>query len=215
MSFFQNSKAFSLTELLTTLGIVGVLAVVGIKSYQKQTNQAKTAEAKKSLAYVYSAERSFYNNWGGYHENLAAVGAAPTGSYNYDVGFGKHTPLNGTYGSLVNYPTVTSKDVLNVRECTTFKQICDGDCLSTIAGSVGSGYEAYFNPGSGLANPYHAKADCEVTSAVLLKAYTGSLASSGAGENNFRALATGQLKSRDIWSIDEKSVVNHEEDGTQ
>ena len=205
MFFFKNNKAFSLTELLTTVGIVGTLSVVGIKSYQKQTNQAKTAEAKKSLSYVYAAERSFYNNWGGYHENLSAIGAIPTGVYIYDVGFGKNAPLASAYGSLGDYPQVNSKNVLDRRKCTNFNQICNADCLNDVQSLVGTTHASYFS----------GSADCTVLSAILLKTYAGSLASSGASQSSFKVLAITRLKSQDIWSIDQNNILRHEDDGTQ
>ena len=212
---FQN-KAFSLTELLTSVAIVGTLSVVGIKSYQKQTNQAKTAEAQKTLSYVYSAQRNFYNNWGGYHENLVAIGATPTGLYNYDIGFGKSATLASNYGDLGSYPKVGGANLLNVRACTNYRQICHplggtGECLTQLASLAGSGGAQYCMSGGG----YHAQANCKVDSKVLLKAYTGTPASSAdASATKFKALATGYLKSRDVWSINEKQEVKHEEDGT-
>ena len=213
MSFFKNKRAFSLTELLTTVGIVGTLSVIGIKSYQKQSNQAKTAEAKKSLAYVYSAERNFYNNWGGYHENLSSVGAVPTGVYNYDVGFGRNAGLASNYGSLGDYPELNSQNVLNIRQCTNFGEICSGDCLSTIQSNVGSA--TYFG----------GSANCQVSSPCKLKGFPGSCTSgssvsstvnsAGANANSFTAVAATRLKSVDVWSINQGGAVNHVRDGTQ
>ena len=216
LSFFRNNLAFSLTELLTTVGIVGTLSVIGIKTYQKQTNQAKTAEAKKTLSYIYTAERNFYNNWRGYHENLAAVGAVPTGVYNYDAGFSKSASLDSNYGDLASYPKVNGQNVIDVRPCTNFDQICKGDCLNTLATSVGSSHSHFFSTGGS----YTAQANCQVLSAQKLggsdPVSTHSKVSSAiADQNDFKAVATGQLKGIDIWSINEKGVVAHEEDGTQ
>ena len=211
MFFIKNNKAFSLTELLTTVGIVGTLSVLGIKSYQKQTNQAKTAEAKKSLAYVYSAERNFYNSWSSYHENLVAVGAVPTGLYNYDVGFGNNAALIAD-GDLTSYPPIDGSNVLNVRECTNFGQICNGECLTVLANLVSAAYKDFFTSGGS----YNAEANCQVDSAVLLKTYTGLVRGlAKADDNEFKAIATGNLKGQDIWSINERNVVKHEVDGTQ
>ena len=204
MFFIKKNKAFSLTELLTSVGIIGTLSVVGIKSYQRQTNQAKTSEAKKSLSYVYTAERNFHNSWGAYHENLSAIGATPTGPYNYDVGFHKTANLKDSGGDLHGDYPLNPKIVLYVRECTSFKQICDGDCYNTVVASVGSTHSSYFST-----------ADCTVNSPVLLKSYSGTDYSSQANQNSFKALAVGQLKSRDIWSIDQAGTTTHEEDGTQ
>ena len=195
---FKSKRAFSLTELLTTVGIAGVLSVVGIKSYQKQTNQAKTAEAKKSLSYIYSAQRSFYNNWGSYHENLMAVGAIPIGIYNYDAGFGKAATLSYIDG----YPEVNNKKVLNQRECTNFYQICAGECLDALK-SKAPDYDGPYKPA------------CEVNSAIKLKGYTGTHSSSAkAGSSVFTAIATTKLKKVDIWSIDQQGRLANETDGT-
>ena len=86
LKFFQK-QGYSLIELLTATSIVGVLSVVGVKSYQGQTNKARSAEAKHSLSYIYTAEANFKSSWDTYHENLMLIGAAPSGSYHYDVGF--------------------------------------------------------------------------------------------------------------------------------
>ncbi|MDE0092091.1 MAG: prepilin-type N-terminal cleavage/methylation domain-containing protein [Oligoflexia bacterium] len=207
MSFWRNHKAFSLTELLTTVGIVGVVSVVGIRSYQKQTNEARTAEAKKSLAYVYAAERNFHNSWGAYHENLISVGAVPSGSYVYDVGFKRTASLADNTALTGAYPRVNAQDVLNVRECTNFGEICDAICIATLTSRVGSTYSSYFS-----------SSDCSVSTGdtnVELKNYTGNPASAGATQNNFKAIATGKLKGIDVWSIDQGNAVTHEVDGTQ
>ena len=227
--FIRNKQAFSLIELLTTVGIVGTLSVVGIKSYQKQTNQAKTAIAKKSLSYVYSSERSFHNNWGGYHENLAAVGVIPSGPYLYDVGFGKNATIvsglpGSTYGSLVEYPRLNSQSILNIKECSNFKQICDGTasgCIPKIRSRVGTSI------GGVSTNTYFsASASCSVSSACLLNNFpasgctvSGTVSSTVNGaeatQNSFKAVATTKLKKVDVWSIDQTGNVKHENDGTQ
>ena len=193
---FKNKPAFSLVELLTTVGITGVLAVVGIKSYQKQTNQAKQAEAKKSLSYIYSAQRSFYNNWGAYHENLIAAGAVPTGVYNYDAGFGKDAVLARIDG----YP---NNDVLNVKACTNFYQICKGECLTDLESKAPNEYKRSYN------------SDCQVNSAQLLKAGSSATNSAGASASDFKAVATTRLKTVDVWSIDKKGALKNDDDGTE
>ena len=96
-------KAFSLTELLVTLAIIGTLSVVGIRTYRNQLHTAKTAEAQQILSFIYSNERQFYNAWNTYHENLVLVGAAPSGNYRYDAGFTMKQVAHSD-GDLGNYP---------------------------------------------------------------------------------------------------------------
>ena len=215
LRFFQK-KGFSLIELLTTVSIVGTLSVVGIKSYQAQTNKARSAEAKHSLSYVFTAEESFKDIWNAYHENLAAIGAVPSGAYHYDVGFGQSAVLSKTDGDLENYPL--DGDSLDIRECTNFHQICAGDCLSTTATAVGPVHAVYFNP-KAPGDPYHAVANCKVTGSEHLDTYTGSgdaaESNAKAGEGTFKAFAIGNLKNVDVWSIDDNRTVQHVQDGTE
>ena len=212
-SLLFKTKAFSLIELLTSVSVIGTLSVIGIKSYQSQTNKARTAEAKQSLSYLYTAQRSFYNNWNTYHENLMVVGAAPSGLFYYDIGFSNSGSMSTTDGDLGEYPEVVSGvQILNIQQCSNFYQICEDECLDEIASNVKSvnpAYEDYFSS----TGSYRAKADCKVESDLLIKDHTDS--ASEATETTFKALATGELKNTDIWSINQQQVVTHEQDGTQ
>lgn len=216
LSFFKD-KGFSLIEVLTVLVIVGVLSVVGIRSYQAQTNKAKTSEAKHSLSYVWTAEQGFKANWDTYHENLMAIGAVPAGSYSYDVGFGLNVDLSTTDGNLDVYPF---KPILNAPKCTNFQQICNNDCLSALEEAGGSGETGkgkFFDTDN---TTYNVKVSCNVTSTKLLKNSTdyttnSPAANAKAEETTFKAYAMGLLKKIDIWSIDETRTLNHLDDGTQ
>ena len=157
-SFFLklfHKQGFSLIELLTTTVIIGTLSVVGIKSYQAQTNKARTAEAKHSLSYIYTAEKNFYDLWRTYHENLLVVGAVPDGSYHYDVGFGDSAVLSDADGNLGDYPSQFASKILTVRECTNFYEVCAkvGNCVTQEQAQTGltNSYFFYYG-GSGSLN---------------------------------------------------------------
>ena len=180
---------------------------MGVKSYQAQTNKARSAEAKHSLSYIYTAEANFKSNWKTYHENLMLIGAVPSGSYHYDVGFEQGVAISKTDGDLGSYPL---PDSLTVKECINFKQICKGDCIANTRSAVGSGHSSYFL----------GSATCKVTSGLYLGGVTpwtrpGSIAPSIAEPTKFKAFATGKLKRNDVWSIDEMKTIKHELDGTQ
>ena len=207
LKLLRKKGGFNLIELLTTVGVVGTLTVVGIKSYQSQTNKARSAEAKHSLSYIYTAEQNFHDTWGTYHENLTTIGAVPSGSYHYDIGFSKNEPINKTTdGLLRNYPLPDSLDVV---ECTNFYQICSGDCLSTSATRVGSAYSTFFdNVG---------RANCRVTGNLYFKDHgMTEMGDAKASQGTFKAMAAGQLAGNDdLWSIDNGRTVIHEVDGTE
>ena len=202
---FFKTEAFSLVELLTSVSVIGVLSVIGIKSYQSQTNKARTAEAKQSLSYLYTSQRSFYNNWNSYHENLIAVGASPSGQYNYDVGFSKTATMSATDGDLENYPLVDGTQILNNIECSNFNQICNDECFTQIRSSVSTAYRSYFS----------GRASCTVNvpNSLLLK--TKAQTGAEADATSFKAIAVGELKNEDVWSINQQQAVSHETDGTQ
>ena len=195
-----QKQGFTITELLTTVAIAGTLSVVGIRSYQSQTNKARSAEAKHSLSFLYTAEKNFHDSWGTYHENLYTVGAIPSGSYHYDVGFGKSVTLSKTDGYLSTHPL---PDSLDIRECTNFHQICTGDCTTTTQTAVGPSRSAYFT-----------RANCQVTGGKYVKDYTGT-PTADAQANSFTALAISTIKTTDVWSINQNKVVTHEDDGTE
>lgn len=204
-----KKNGFSLIELLTSVGIIGVVSVVGIKSYQAQTNKSRTAEAKYSLSSLYTAEKVFFDTWNTYHENLILIGAIPDGAFHYDIGFGKSTVLSKTDGSLNDYP---HPDTLTVRECTTFQQICGGDCLSKTPKVAGEQYTYFFYGDTKAGQAGSQRFNCRVTGNSYLKDYTSS---NGADSSTFTALARGQLKNEDVWSVDQEKVFQHVTDGTQ
>lgn len=206
--FFLNilqKQGFTMTELLTTASVVGVLSVVGIKSYQSQTNKARSAEAQHSLTFIYTSETSFKESWNTYHENLIALGAVPSGTYHYDVGFGKSVTISKTDGDLGDYPL---PDSLDVRECTNFHEICEGDCTTKTKAAVGKAYDAYA-----------ANVNCSVTGGEYLNAYAGDsdvdISKADADADSFLALAIGPLTNLDVWSIDQEKTIGHPKDGTQ
>ena len=211
-----QKEGYTLIELLTTVGVVGTLTVIGIKSYQTQTNKARSAEAKHSLSYVYTVEKNFKDSWGTYHENLMSIGAIPSGSYHYDVGFGKSAAISDIDGFLESYPLRVS---LNLQECTSFYQICEGDCMNkakTTVAAIDPTFSVYFDITD---TTYGGGSNCRVTGNLYIKDYTISegcaATKSGATGSCFRAIAMGKLKGDDVWSIDERRVVTHEVDGTQ
>jgi len=201
-----NSNAFSLIELLSAAAIMATLSVVGIKSYQSQVNKARSAEAQKSLSYLYSSQQAFYNNWNTYHENLFVVGMLPDGQYNYDVGFTVAGHKSG--GDIGDYPSKLEKG-LDVLQCSTFNEICEGNCITEIVKAV----KTAKNPFTG----YFSSPNCEVIGRqhiLVSNTKCGDCPDAKAEPNTFKAIATEKLRSTDVWSINEKQQLKHEEDGT-
>ena len=222
LNYNKKPYGFSLTELLTTTAVIGILSIIGVKGYQTQTYKAKQVEAKQSLSYVYSSQQSFKEIWGVYHENLIAVGAIPTGRYYYDVGFGMGVTIDDGTGTspLSTYPNTK---LLNLPECSNFYQICEDECQP--AGQMASGTD-YFITGSCKvtteACTFSDPAPCVFkhipptkTNPLNLKTTPPNPTAMSPTPAQFKVGATGNLKGPDLWSIDQEKQIQHEIDGTQ
>ena len=214
----QNKKAFSLVELLTALAIIMTLVAIGATNYQKSVNKTKMKEAKTSLSYIYSSQMAFHTSWDGYHENLVSIGAIPSGPYIYDVGFGKDADIKSDYGTLDNYPLVNSQNVIDISACTSFFQVCNRDCFSEIQSRVGESYKKFF-PQS---NTCSVKTNCTLhdfkssSCKVFIPSKVESIIKqSSAKQDSFIAVAVTEMNSLDVWSINEKGIPKHENDGSK
>ncbi len=89
----KNGKGHSLVELIATIGILAVLAVVSISSYQQNTLQTNRAEAGAQMLMIQSVYESYYSQNNTYPTagTLPPAGTIPsTTHYNYT------TIINGT-----------------------------------------------------------------------------------------------------------------------
>ena len=187
----KYSKGFNFIEMMTALGIAGILSVTGLNSYRKQRHQARTVQAQYSLSNIYAAEKSFYTQWKTYHENLYIVGAVPEGELWYDAGF------TDTPSKFAHYPWQSK---LTIADCNTYDQICKEECTNAIKGAY---YASYYGAGA---------FKCEVIGAgsSYVKGQTGY----GADATTFKALARAELNSLDEWTMNEKQELTHKTDGT-
>ncbi|MEN9723722.1 MAG: hypothetical protein RJB38_1708 [Pseudomonadota bacterium] len=79
---------FSLIELMVVVGIIGVLATIGIPQYSKFSNRAKQSEAKVALGSIFTSEKSFFVESSTYSPCLQQIGYEATGNQRrYGVGF--------------------------------------------------------------------------------------------------------------------------------
>lgn len=73
-----NNNAFTLTELLIAVVIVGILAGFGIPSYTKAINRAKEKDAVFNLRIIAEAVKMYITREGGPPADLADVNAINT-----------------------------------------------------------------------------------------------------------------------------------------
>lgn len=121
--YIHSNKAFSLTELLVTLAIIGVLVSIGVVSYNTYFLRARQNNAKYELSSIYQSELNFKKMYDSYHANLVVIGASPTGVFDYNAGFSVKGLKTG--GDIIKYPF---PDVLDIEVCTNYQDICKGLC---------------------------------------------------------------------------------------
>jgi len=83
----NTQKGFSLIELMVVVAIIGILATVAVPQVNKFMARAKQAEAKSSLAGIYTAAKGFFTEYGVFQKSFQVIGYAPEGRVKYDAGW--------------------------------------------------------------------------------------------------------------------------------
>lgn len=79
----MNSKrnhlsAYSLTEILVVLAIIGILIMLVLPNQSSVVSQAKSVEAQNMLNHVYGLEKNYFYKYSKYAENLEDIGFEQT-----------------------------------------------------------------------------------------------------------------------------------------
>lgn len=67
-------KAFSLSELLVVLVIIGILVIIALPNLMPLISKAKAMEAQQQLGFVYSLQQSHFYTYSRYSESLDEIG---------------------------------------------------------------------------------------------------------------------------------------------
>lgn len=126
MNVKMNNKGFSLVELMVVVAIIGMLAAVAVPQFSKFQARSRQSEAKANLSSLYSAQKSFNAEHGGYAGNHRAIGFSPAGDVLYNVGYSAAhcatwaacSPQFGVVAALA-VPAITSNDANSINLSTT------------------------------------------------------------------------------------------------
>ena len=67
-------RAFSLTELLVVLVIIGILVLVVMPNLMPLISRAKATEAQQQLTFLHSLEKSYFYTYSRYSDDLEELG---------------------------------------------------------------------------------------------------------------------------------------------
>lgn len=86
----KRLKAFTLTEVMVVLVIIGILMLIALPSMTGLFGQAHALEAQKQLQYLANLEETYYQTKGRYSNDLAELGFTPPKTVQVDGGDAKY-----------------------------------------------------------------------------------------------------------------------------
>nr|WP_319511356.1 type II secretion system protein [uncultured Draconibacterium sp.] len=70
----KRLNAFTLSELLVVLAIIGILVLIALPNLMPLISKAKSTEAQMQLGHLYNMEKSYFYMYSKYSNELEAIG---------------------------------------------------------------------------------------------------------------------------------------------
>ncbi len=127
---FKNTKSsgFTLIELLVVVAILGIIASIGIMSYNGYVSSAKKKAAENVMQQISLGQSEYYSDNGIYYRNSTSTSCSPTTTTSNAI----ETNLLGGSDSITDdmgYNLCISNDATNYK---VFAKEVDGNCQITM-----------------------------------------------------------------------------------
>ena len=209
----RRAAGFTLIELLVVMVIIGILATIGIPTFQRMVEHARQAEAKTDLGAIYTAEVGFFSEYNGFGNNILAMGISIGGSTTVNMA----NPNNLIY--CAGFPGSNG--------CTNAAVYPNlGNASDPTAALIASNYPAYYNMvgtvvgrtlmsgsvynGAGPSGaPIGVSSSGQGLDDIFVASATGVIAP------GFNRNGTSPSTPVDVWTIDQAQNLVHYIDGTR
>lgn len=213
-----SNAGFTLVELMIVVAIIGVLSAVAVPNFKKYQAKAKTSEAKVQLSAAFTAQQSFYGDFGMYGNCFSYMGFNPAREVKSRY-FAIGIPM--TQALVLGVHDAARQNGLSAAQCPRLNASADGDTFFVGGKAIGSsvvdtsgkflasiGEVAAPNTTCLLADTEDdSLASCIGTQAIE-DSMTFIIAASGYIDASTAALNTGVGAS--LWTINQnKKIVNH------
>lgn len=140
-------QGFNLLELIITVSIVTILALMAMPNYKAYRLKAIGAIAKNHLASLLQFEKVFFNEFNSYSSRLDQIGFQVDGALPFNIGFGSDFPVNAP-GAPIGSPTCNFTCEFDSATCaktvcaSTANWTCSLSASSALDGNVMSSISA-------------------------------------------------------------------------
>ena len=114
-----KSSGFTLIELLVVVAILGIIAAVGITSYNGYVAGAKRKSAENVMQQISLGQTEYYSDMGDYYRNSAGTSCSPTSTTSTAIEtnvLGGSDNINAEMGYELCIANHSSKYIINASE---------------------------------------------------------------------------------------------------
>jgi type IV pilus assembly protein PilE len=131
--FNRKLKAYTLTEILVVLVIIGILVLLALPNLMPLITKAKSTEAKIQLAHIQELEKNFFYEHSKYSKDLGEIGFIQEplstdnkdgrANYRIDITNATNTTFTATATAVVDFNGNGTFNVWQIDQDKTLKEV--------------------------------------------------------------------------------------------